>query len=191
MQTVIGFSAILTQVNENRSIDFLDFKTARAIENMQDLSIQKNYEFQIKTSLKDRYELQISPQTKFYRTENIWIDAEYYFYGVLKDAGGKNKANIHLDTEEYGYLAIETCEVFLKELEENLLYKSIAIRAIGKQNLQTGEMDTKSLKLVELINYNPKFDVTYLNKLIIKAKKNWEGIDPDEWINSLRGGYKA
>jgi len=32
-------------------------------------------------------------------------------------------------------------------------------------------MDTKSLKLVELINYNPKFDVTYLNKLIIKAKK--------------------
>lgn len=171
MQTVIGFSAILTQVNENRSIDFLDLKTARAIENMQDLSIQKNYEFQIKTSLKDRYELQISPQTKFYRTENIWVDAEYYFFGVLKDAGGKNKANIHLDTEEYGYLAIETGEVFLKELEEKLLYKSIAIRAIGKQNLQTGEMDTKSLKLVELINYNPKFDVTYLNKLIIKAKK--------------------
>lgn len=123
MQTVIGFSAILTQVNENRSIDFLDLKTARAIENMQDLSIQKNYEFQIKTSLKDRYELQISPQTKFYRTENIWVDAEYYFFGVLKDAGGKNKANIHLDTEEYGYLAIETSEVFLKELEKKYSIK--------------------------------------------------------------------
>jgi len=122
IQTVIGFSAILSQVNENQSIDFLDLKTASAFENIQNLAIQKNYEFQIKTSLKESYELQISPDTKYYRTENIWVDAEFYFYGILKDAGGKNKANIHLDTEDYGYLAIETGVDFLKEREENLLY---------------------------------------------------------------------
>jgi hypothetical protein len=115
IQTVIGFSALLTQIQANESIDFLEVKTARAIENIQNLSLQKDYEFQIKTSLNDRYELTINPSTKFFRTQNIWADAEFYFYGILKDAGGKNKINIHLDTKDYGYLTIETGEEFLKE----------------------------------------------------------------------------
>lgn len=191
IQTIISFSAILNQVNENQSIDFLDLKTARAFEDIQNLSIQKNYEFQIKTSLKESCELRISPNTKYYRTENIWVDAEFYFYGVLKDAGGKNKANIHLDTEDYGYLTIDTSEDFLKEHEENLLYKNFGVRAKGKQNIETGELDTKTLKLLELINYDPKFDASYLNKLISKAKKNWKGINPDEWLNNIRGTYEA
>ncbi len=191
MQTVIGFSALLGQIRDNQSIDFLDLKTARAIENIQDLSFQKNYEFQIKTSLKEVYELQISPNTKYYRTESIWADAEFYFYGVLKDAGGKSKANIHLDTEDYGYLAIETGEIFLKEREENMLYKTFGVRAVGKQNIVSGEIDTRSLRLVELIDYNPRFDALYLNSLIEKAKKNWKGVDPDEWMNNYRGDYEA
>lgn len=58
------------------------------------------HEFQIKTSLKDDYELIINPSTKYFRTETIWAEAEFYFYGILKDAGGKSKANIHLDTRD-------------------------------------------------------------------------------------------
>lgn len=191
VQTVIGFSAILSQVQANKSIDFLELKTARSIENIQNLSYQKNYEFQIKTSLNDNYELIINPSTKFYRTENIWADAEFYFYGILKDAGGKSKANIHLDTQDYGYLSIETGEEFLKEREENLLYKEFGVRASGKQNIETGEIDTKSLTLLELIDYQPKFDNDYLNFLITKAKKNWNNLNPDEWLFNLRGGYEA
>jgi len=192
MQAVIGFSAILGQVQANNSIDFLELKTARALENIQNLSLQKNYEFQIRTSLKDDYELLISPKTHYFRTENVWVEAEFYFYGELKNAGGKSKANIHLDTDDYGYLAIETGEEFLRGQENNLLYKKYGIRAIGKQNIETGELDTKSLKLVELINYQPKFDSKYLNRLISKAKKNWQSInDPDEWLQDLRGGYEA
>ncbi|HHM21348.1 MAG TPA: hypothetical protein ENJ20_04925 [Bacteroidetes bacterium] len=191
MQTIIGFSAILTQVQSTNSIDFLELKTARAIENIQNLSVQKNYEFQIKTSIRDEYELIISPKTQFFRTENIWVEAEFYLYGVLKNAGGKSKANIHLDTDDFGYLTIETGEDFLRDQKENLLYKKYGVRAKGKQNIETGEMDTKSLKLIELIDYNPKFDSNYLNGLISKAKKNWQGINPDEWLNNLRGGYEA
>lgn len=191
IQTVIGFSAILLQIQANNSIDFLDLKTARAIENIQNLSLQKNYEFQIKTSLNDNYELKISPSTKFFRTENIWVDAEFYFYGILKDAGGKNKANIHLDTEDYGYITIETGKAFLQEQEDNMLYKQFGVRAIGKQNIETGEIDTKSLNLIELIDYNPKFNDDYINQLISKAKKNWKGVNPDEWLLNLRGGYEA
>lgn len=91
MQTVIGFSAILSQVQENNSIDFLDIKTARAFEDIQNLSRQKNYSFQIKTSLKTNSELNITTQTKFFKTDFFWVDAEFYFYGILTNAGGKAK----------------------------------------------------------------------------------------------------
>lgn len=191
IQTVIGFSAVLSQVQSNNSIDFLDLKTARALENIQNMSRQKNYEFRIKTSLSEEYELTINPSTKFFRTENIWVEAEFYFYGILRDAGGKSKANVHLDTEDYGYLSIETGEEFLKQQQENLLYKKFGVRANGKQNIETGEIDTRSLRLVELIDYDPKFDSDYLNNLISKAKKSWKGINPDEWLLNLRGGYEA
>ena len=88
-------------------------------------------------------------------------------------------------------MAIETGQEFLKEREENLLYRRFGVRALGLQNVETGEVDTKSLKLLELIDYNPKFDKTYLNSLIEKAKKSWKNINPDEWILDIRGSYEA
>lgn len=75
IQAVIGFSAILSQFQANNSIDFLELKTARALENIQNLSRQKNYEFQIRTSLNKDYELIINPSTHFIQTENIWVEA--------------------------------------------------------------------------------------------------------------------
>ena len=191
LQAVVGFSALLGQIKSNNSIDFLELKTARAIESLQNLSRQKNYEFEIKTSMSENFELVINPSTKFFRTENIWADAEFYFYGTLKDAGGKNKATIHLDTQDYGYLSIATGEEFLKEREENLLYRNFGVRATGKQNINSGEIDTRSLSLVELIDYQPKFDSEYLNSLINKAKKSWIDVDADEWLFNLRGEYEA
>ncbi|MET4083311.1 hypothetical protein ABIB40_003280 [Pedobacter sp. UYP30] len=38
IQYIIGFSAILGQIQQSNSIDFLDLKTARAIESIQHLS---------------------------------------------------------------------------------------------------------------------------------------------------------
>ena len=191
MQTVIAFSAILMQVQAHNTIDFLDIRTARAIENIQNLSLQKNYSFKLKTSLKEDSELVISPSTKLFRTDNFWVDAEFYFYGVLTNAGGKSKVNIHIDTSDYGSITIDTGKDFLREQEANLLYKKFGIRAKGKQNIETGEIDTKSLELIELIDYNPSFDNDYLNHLISKAKKNWKGVNADVWLNNLRGGYDA
>ncbi|NLO18697.1 MAG: hypothetical protein GX121_02270 [Ignavibacteria bacterium] len=190
MQLVIAFTAIIKKIYEMQSIDFLLSKSARAFENLQNYSIQKYCEWLIKTSLQDSIQLQITPNTKYFRTESIWVDAEFYFYGILKDAGGKSKANIHLDTEDYGYLTIGTGEDFLRGREENLLYKPYGVRAIGKQSVETGELDTKSLRLLELIEYNPKFDKEYIDGLIAKASKNWKGIDVDEWLYELRGDYE-
>lgn len=191
LQAVIGFSAVLAQIKDNNSIDFLELKTARALENIQNISRQKNYEFHIKTSLKEDYELVISPLTQLMRTEDRWVEAELYFYGILRNAGGKSKATIHLDTLDYGYLSVATGREFLKEQKENLLYKRFGVRALGMQHLETGEVDTKSLKLLELIDYAPKFDAVYLNHLIKRAKRRWKKINPEQWLQDIRGGYEA
>lgn len=190
MQFVIAFNAIIGQINKSQNIDFLDDKTARAFENIQNVATSRNYVFSIKTSLSQTNELQLDNATRFYRTEVFWGDAEFYFYGKVTDAGGKDRANIHLSTEEFGILTIETPKAFLENYEENLLYKSFGIRATGKQNSETGEIDKSTLKFVELIDYHPQYDEQYLKSLRDKAKKNWlESINPDNWLNEIRGGY--
>lgn len=189
IQAIIGFSAILFQIQKSNSIDFLELKTAQAIENIQNFSYQKNYDFEIRTSIENDLSFKINPQSKYFRTENVWVDAELYFYGTLTNAGGKSKANIHLDTEEFGSLTIDTNKDYLMDREENLLYRKFGVRAIGKQNIETGEIDNRTLKLIQLISFEPKYDDEYLKSLIHKAKNNWKGINPDEWLNNLRGGY--
>lgn len=192
IQYIIGFNAIIGQVNQVQNIDFLDLGTAKAFENIQDIATKRNYVFSIKTSLDNTNEVRVDKSTRYFRTEAIWADAEFYFYGKVTNAGGKDKANIHVFTEELGTVRIQTPISFLEQYDENLLYKSLGIRATGKQHAETGEIDTATLKFIELVDYQPKYDEAYLQTLRDKAKKSWLGsIDPDQWLNDIRGGYDA
>lgn len=192
IQYIIGFNAIIGQVTQVQNIDFLDLSTAKAFENIQDIAVKRNYIFSVKTSLDNTNEVKIDKTTSYYRTEAIWADAEFYFYGKVTNAGGKDKANIHIYTEELGTIRIQTPISFLEQYDENLLYKTFGIRAIGKQHSETGEIDTSTLKFIELVDYQPKYDEQYLKKLRDKAKKSWlGGINPDNWLNEIRGSYDA
>lgn len=192
MQYIIGFNAIIGQINQAQNIDFLDIGTAKAFENIQNIATKKDYVFSIKTSLDQTNEVKLDKTTRLYRTEAIWADAEFYFYGKVTNAGGKEKANIHLLTEELGSITIETPKIFLEGYEENLLYKTFGIRATGKQHSETGEIDKSTLKFVELVDYQPKYDEQYLNSLIEKASKSWGAIkNKNEWLRNIRGGYDA
>lgn len=185
-QAIVAISAILANVLETGSIDKLELPTARAIEKMQSDAIAKNYEFAITTSEWHGGELRITPQTHYRRSEEIWVDAEIYLYGTLTDAGGKDKSNIHLDTKEFGQVTIDADKEYLRSFEENLLYKEFGVRAKGKQSLATGEIDLSSLRLISLRGYRPVYDESYLNDLITKASKSWEGVDVDDFISELR-----
>lgn len=192
IQYIIGFNAIIGQVAVVQNVDFLDLSTARAFENIQEIASKKNYVFSIKTSLDNSNEVRIDRSTKFKRTEAIWADAEFYFYGKVTNAGGKDKANIHIYTDDLGTVRVQTPISFLEEYEDNLLYKTLGIRATGKQHSETGEIDTSTLKFIELVDYYPKYDDLYLNELRAKAKKSWLGdIDADLWLRNIRGGYDA
>jgi hypothetical protein len=192
IQYIIGFNAIIGQVTQVQNIDFLDLGTAKAFENIQDIATKRNYVFSIKTSLDNTNEVRVDKTTRYYRTEAIWADAEFYFYGKVTNAGGRDKANIHVYTEEFGTVRIQTPISFLEQYDENLLYKTFGIRTTGKQHSETGEVDTSTLKFIELVDYQPKYDEQYLKALRDRAKKSWLGnINPDNWLKEIRGGYDA
>jgi hypothetical protein len=192
IQYIIGFNAVIGQVNQIQNIDFLDLPTAKAFENIQEIATKKDYVLTIRTSLSESNEIKIDRTTNLHRTEALWAEAEFYFYGKVMNAGGKEKANIHICTEEYGIIRIDTPIAFLEQYEDNFLYKTFGIRAMGKQHSETGEVDKASLKFIELVDYHPKYDEPYLKSLRAKAKKSWLGkIDSDSWLREIRGGYDA
>ncbi|MFZ1280409.1 MAG: hypothetical protein WAR59_06205 [Ignavibacteriaceae bacterium] len=188
MQAILGFNAILFQVQNDNSIDFLEVQTAKAFEFFQESAQKQNFEFTISTSIQNTSQIVINKDTKLHRSEEVWADAEFYFYGIIIDAGGKLKANIHLDTKDYGLLKIDASKEVLAEYESNPLYKSFGVRALGKQNIKTGELDKSELKLIDIIDYNPLYKEDYIKSLIKKAKNSWGNVkDADEWLSNLRG----
>ncbi len=192
IQFIIGFNAIIGQVCQVQNIDFLDLNTAKAFENIQDIAAKKDYVFSIKTSLDNSNEVKLDKTTRYQRTETIWADAEFYFYGKVTNAGGKDKANIHVFTEELGIVRIQTPISFLEQYDENLINKTFGIRTTGKQHSKTGEIDNSTLKLIDLIDYQPKYDEVYLKQLRDKAKTSWLGnINSENWLKEIRGGFDA
>lgn len=187
MQKVAEFGAVLSMVVANGNLDGLESKTAHAFEHIQTLARQYGYNINFSTSVNDKTLLKLNPETNYIRTEQVWADAEFYFYGKVTDAGGKNKANIHLDTQNYGPLLINVDKDYLESFEGNPLYRDFGVRASGKQNVVTGELDTSSLKLIEIINYERKFNAKYIDNLIKKATPRFKDLDVDSWVAEIRG----
>ena len=188
-QAETAFAAIALLISSSNSIDSLELPSAKAIEQIQTMAKKNNYDFEFKTADKEESLLTITPTTHFYRSEALWVDAELYFYGTLVDAGGKDKSNIHLETKNYGTLVIAADRETLKNEERNLLYKEYGIQAQGKQNVETGEVDRSSLKLLKVIDYSPSYDGEYLDSLIKRVGDRFKGVDVDAYISEIRGSY--
>jgi hypothetical protein len=107
------------------------------------------------------------------------------------DAGGKEKPNIHLHVPGQGTYLIAATEAQLTGREDNYLYRTMGIRATGKQDIQTGEIEKGSLQLLELIDYEEKYEEAYLKRLQGRAYTWLKDIDPDQYLNDVRGEYGA
>jgi hypothetical protein len=188
-QTVIGFGAVIAQVQAEGSIEFLHGRTALAIESLQRMAREKDW---VVTLSANHQELRIDRTTQFVRLEQLWGDAEFYLYGEVTNAGGKNNPNIHLDTQEHGMLRIAVDKGILKEGDKNLLYRKFGIRASGKQNLKTFEMDPNSLQFKQLLDHDSSYSPEYLDSLQKRAALAWKDVaDPDAWLAEIRGGDRA
>ncbi|MCC8068639.1 MAG: hypothetical protein LIO71_02610 [Ruminococcus sp.] len=186
-QNVLVFSTIIGMVSENGNLDGLELPVARALDEVQRSAVRNNftYEFGIPEQAP---QLTISNSTNFYFNDDIWADAEFYLYGTLISAGGKDKSSIRLNTEDYGILTISTNQEFLRNLQQNVLYKRFAVHAMGRQNIFTGEMDPSNLQLLKLSPHHPYFDENYINQLIKRATPHWAQVeDVDQWMAEIRG----
>lgn len=187
LQGVLAFSGIMSIVAETNSLDGLELKTAEAVESIQKVAREKDYTIEFSSSRNNKIGLSITARTDYRRTEKTWAEGEFYFYGKVQSAGGKTDAAIKIDVKGRGLLTIATEKEMLENLEGNLLYHNCGVRAKGRQNITTGEIDRHSLVLVSLVDYEPKFDENYLNKLIKKAAPAFKDVNADELINELRG----
>ena len=181
-------SLLLMRIQARQSIDFLRPEKITAIEYFQKTAVENNHTYNFYIDSKPKPELVISPVTNFMRTAGLWFDAELYFYGTLQNIGGKGKSNIHLDTEEFGYLTIQADKEILSGQKNNLLYQKVMVRASGKQEYKTHQIDKKSLKLIEFVAHNPQYNAEALEKQIAKTSQHWTGIDPEKWLHNIRYG---
>ena len=186
-QKAVEFASVLALVASTSSIDQLDAKTAVAFEGLQKFAIQNNFKVDVSTSESKEHIVHITPTSYYKRTENLWADAEIYYYGTLVDAGGKNKSNIHLDTKD-GLIMIDADKEILASIEGNPLYRKFGVRAMAKQNIINGDIDRSSLKLIEMMEFEPKFDMAYLERKIEASTPVWSGIDADEFLHEIREG---
>ena len=186
-QKAVEFASVLALITNTGSIDQLDAKTAVAFEEIQRFAIQNNFKVNISSSESTEHVVHITPMTYFRRTDNLWADAEIYYYGTLVDAGGKKNSNIHLDTKD-GLIRIEADKDLLTNIKGNPLYRKFGVHVLAKQNIISGEVDRSSLKLIDILEYEPKFDMTYLEKLIEASTPIWKGIDADEYLHAVREG---
>lgn len=128
MQTVIGFGAVIAQVGTEGHIDFLHERTAAAIESLQRIAREKDY---VVTLQANRQSLRIDRTTHYERQQQVWVEAEFYLYGELTNAGGKNNPNIHLDTKEHGTLRIAVEKDYLKQGEKICSTRNSACASLG------------------------------------------------------------
>ncbi len=189
VQSIASLGAVIGLVNSQRTLDILEPRTAKAFETIQQWAIEKDYAFTLTTSTNPTEELRVDRSTAYFRSEATVVETELYLYGKVTDAGGKEKPNIHLQVEGQGIFTIEAEESFLAALENNILYHQLGIRAVGRQNVQTGEIERGSLKLIELIDYDQRYEDNYLARLQAKAKGWLKDIDPDQYLNDVRGQY--
>ena len=181
----LSLNGVIGEIDNRKSIEFLDYKRAAIIEKFQKKAKLNNWEITISTSSTDKKSLKIDNTTHYFNVSPDFIETEFYLYGEIYQEGGISP-NIHIITKEFGKLTISATKEQLLEGDQKL-YKIYGVKASGKKNLNDNKLF--DLTLIKFIDYNPEFDKDELNLLIEKAKPNLSRIkNVDIWLNELRGG---
>lgn len=95
----------------------------------------------------------------------------------LKIIGKKGNKNLSPDNFDIAQIR------FLFDTVESLLYPDAKSK---KNRPDITYIDKSSLELLELIDYSPKFDESYLYELVSRAAPKWTGIEADTWLSNVR-----
>ncbi len=189
-QQVMIVATLLQLVASNPHLENVDDKLASHIEAIQAKAISQGYTYEIGTS-ENNAPLLISPLTNYKRLDAQWVDADYYLYGTVENAGGAKDGTIRLRYRGE-LLNIDVDKEMLASLEKNIVYHECGVYVKGKQNVITYEMDKSSLKLVSFVDYTSIYNKQYLEDCIRKASPAWADVkDPVQWLHEMRGEYEG
>lgn len=192
LQVTLSAASVLEQAQEAGSLHNVDSVRAQAVEKLQSLAAKKGRTYEVGANSTNLKPLKITPTTTFKApaVARHWYETEVYLYGQLVDMGGAQKSNIHLLTDDRGLITLPCNKEYVESIDYNPVYKMCSIRAIGKQDALTDEVDFDSLKVVEISPHNRSFyNPDYIDSLSRQATENWLGeiADPEKWLKELRG----
>jgi len=195
---VIEVQALMEEVEHTRDLRLLAPKQRDAIAFFQEVAIKHEFLIALGAEGKPKTQkLHISQDSGPFWKQPIstWIDAELYLNGKITNIGGKSNPNIHLDTHDYDLqtVIIYASEQQLASDDKNRLYKTQQVRVSIKQNIETGQYDPRSSRLIEFIDLEDmeESDEEYLDRLIQEATESWSEVkDSDSWLKEIRGYEK-
>lgn len=172
---------------QNQELEDSNPKRVEVIQKWQKQCLE-NETFSVDLTLGDNeVSLHIDSETDFLRENSIeFQEEEIYLYGKITEIGGKTNTNIHLDTEEFGLIRIDTDRSFVENDDTNRIYKTACIRAKVYRSIYTGELRDKKATFIELIKHNPKLDEDKLNSFIEEATPILKEL-PKDWVRQIRG----
>lgn len=189
-QQVMIAATLFQLIASNPHMENVDDRLASHIEAIQTKAISQGYTYEICTS-ENGVPLLISPMTNYKRLEAQWVDADYYLYGTVENAGGAKDGAIRLRYKGE-LLTIDVDKDMLASLEKNIVYHECGVYVKGRQNVTTYEMDKSSLRLVSFMDYTNRYNVQYLAECIRKASPIWADVkDPALWLHEMRGDYEG
>lgn len=187
-QISVSVLAIAAMIGSANSLEGVEYKTAKAFQELQKSAVAKGYTYEISDSENSLPVLSVTPTSNLKVNESIWVDTELYLYGTLENAGGSSKSNVHIRTKDYGLVIVDTDRDMLKDRKDNFLYRNFAIRANSRIDISTGQIDFTHVKMIDMTPFDPVYDEGYLDSLIDKAEENWKEVeDVDSWLNEMRG----
>lgn len=130
----------------------------------------------------------ISAATDFRANDaDEWVEVERYVQGEIVDLGGSTKANAHVRLPDGRTLTIMTHQQVLRDDQTNRLYKQATLRVRAQYNVLTKEL--RDARLVEFVEYAPRFDEAEFERLTRKGREAWKDVDDaTAWVDGLRGG---
>lgn len=116
-----------------------------------------------------------------------WVKVEKYLFGEVMDMGGAQRANVHIRLSDSGKLVrVGTDQTYLRDQEENRLYRKVLVRVEAEQHHRTGEL--RHLRLLSFEDYAPRYDEDALDRFAVAGREAWADVsDPSRWVEELRG----
>ena len=170
---IVKIMAVMALISETGSLKDADKTTKATISYFQNKATRYGYGYEFSSNVCDT-KLIISPETNYTIPTAVYVPIEIYRYGQVVRLGGKEpKLEMEIATE--GRISIQAEKEVISR--DALLYKNWAVRISAKRDITTGEIDTNSYKLIEIVkHYTPKVDMKILNAYIAKATPAWDGV---------------